>query len=172
MYSVLLVGPMLPATKRGRSGLRRVNSSAARRASSAAVLVDLGDVFVQAELRQRQRRGVEGARLDDVGAGFEIGAVDVLDKSRLRQHQRFGAVLERLRVLAEALAAVVLLLGAASVDEGAHGAVQHQDALRRAVLRARLGSRVGGISIVLPRRSASIPADGGIDRDSTPWISD
>src|SRR6516165_4086898 len=38
MNSVLFVGPMLPATNRGLEGLRSVNASAARRASSAAIL--------------------------------------------------------------------------------------------------------------------------------------
>ena len=83
MYSVLFVGPMLPATKRGLSGLRRVKSSAARRASSAAFLLISKTWSSQAELLQRQPVGVEGAGLDDVGAGFQVGAVDVLDQPRL-----------------------------------------------------------------------------------------
>ena len=92
--SCFLVGPMLPATNRGLSGFLRVNSSAARRASSAAVLFSSNDVFLEPELLERDRRAVEGVGLDDVGAGLEVGAMDVLDDLGLGEHQGLGAVLD------------------------------------------------------------------------------
>ena len=105
---------MLPATKRGRSGLRRVKSSAARRASSAARLVDLEDVLLAARTRPATAAlPLKVSGLDDVGAGLEVGAVDVLDQLRLGEDQDLGAVLERHGMAGKRVAAIVLLRRAA-----------------------------------------------------------
>ena len=69
-------------------------------------------MFLQAELARASGVALNVSGLDDVGAGVEVGAVDLLDQLRLRQHQHLGAVLERFGVVAEAGAAVVLLLRA------------------------------------------------------------
>src|SRR5206468_2771703 len=43
-------------------------------------LVDLVDAVLEGELLQREACAVEGVGLDDVGAGLEVGAVDVEDE--------------------------------------------------------------------------------------------
>jgi hypothetical protein len=45
--------------------------------------IDLADVLDQPELAQGQRRGVERAGLNHVGAGVEVGAVNLVDQLRL-----------------------------------------------------------------------------------------
>ena len=80
--AVLLVGPMLPATNRGLSGVRagELVGRAAGELDGRAVQLD--DVVLEAELRQRHGVAVERVGLDDVGAGLEVGAVDLLDHLR------------------------------------------------------------------------------------------
>ena len=93
--SCLLVGPMLPATNRGLSGV-----APGELVGGAAG--ELGGRRGSARRRAPPGRtrpatsavGVERVGLDDVGAGFEVGAVDVLDQLRLGQDQDLGAVLE------------------------------------------------------------------------------
>jgi len=67
--------------------------------------------------------------LDDVGAGLQVGAVDALDHRRLREDEDLGAVLEEVRMVREAVAAVVRLFGLVGVDHRAHRAVQDHDPL-------------------------------------------
>ena len=79
MDDVLVVGPMAPATKQTRPGcacfdlVRR-----APRAFRAGLGQFIGQRF-QPVIRQRNGLRVERVRLDDVRAGFEILAMDVLD---------------------------------------------------------------------------------------------
>ena len=75
--------------------------------------------------------GVEGVGLEDVGAGFQIGAMDVGDDIRARERQEIVVALEIAAVILETLAAEIRFLELARLDHGAHGAVQQQDALAR-----------------------------------------
>ena len=52
---------------------------------------------------------VERVGLDDIGAGFEVGAMDALDELRLRQDEHFGAVLEVAGVLGKPASPIILL---------------------------------------------------------------
>ena len=94
---------MLPATKRGLSGIsaREVVGGAAGKLGGR--LVDLEDVFLKCELSQADRRSVKGTGFDDVGTGLEVGAVNVLDHPGLRQHHDLGAVFQRDRVVRKRL---------------------------------------------------------------------
>ena len=67
-----LVGPIEPATNRGRSGVRRFISSTARRASGDRRQVHFADMVRQREVGHRDRVGIERVGLDDVGAGLEV----------------------------------------------------------------------------------------------------
>ena len=86
----LVPGPMLPITQRWRPS---ANSSAASRASSPAMLVDLERAVGEVELAQRDRRAAEGVGLHHVGAGGEIAAMDFAHQVGARQVQHVGAVL-------------------------------------------------------------------------------
>ena len=85
---------MLPATNRGLSGFFRVNSSAACRASSAAFRFSSPTCSWRVELLSEMAVAVERVGLDDVGAGLEVGAVDLLDEFGLGQDQALGAVFQ------------------------------------------------------------------------------
>src|SRR5439155_26064142 len=74
------------------------------------------------------RRG-ERVRGRNVGAGREVGAVDVTDDVRLRQIEEVGIAGDVERVVAEALAAVLLLAAHALLDQHAPRAVEDGDAL-------------------------------------------
>ena len=78
---------------------------------------------------------VEGVGLKDVGAGFEIGVVDLADDLRLRQHQKVVIALEIVAVILEALAAIACLVQLVALDHGAHGAVEDKDTLLGALLQ-------------------------------------
>ena len=77
----LVVGPMEPATQRGRPSAASA-SAAASRASSAARRVDLQRLVGEPVLGEDQRRRAERVGLGDVGAGLEVAAVDAADEVR------------------------------------------------------------------------------------------
>jgi len=72
---------------------------------------------------------VEGIRLDDIGAGCEILLVDVLDDLWLGQHEEIVVALHVARPIGEAGPAIVGFLELVTLDHGAHGAVDDEDAL-------------------------------------------
>ena len=110
MAICLVVGPIEPATNRGWSGVRSLNSSAAWRAQRDGGRVDLADQLArQVELLHADGAGAERVRLDDVGPGGQILAVDLGDRVRVRQAEDVGEAVEVLVVPAEALAADLLL---------------------------------------------------------------
>ena len=83
----LVVGPMEPATKRGLAEVE--NSSAAWRASCAAGRFKFVGLALEAVFGQHQRVPPKVVGFDDVGAGREIGAVDVEHHVGPRAHQVF-----------------------------------------------------------------------------------
>jgi hypothetical protein len=74
------------------------------------------------------RRG-EGVRGRDVGAGLEVGAVHALDDLRPREVEQVGVALHVARVVAEPLAAPLLLGQAAVLEQDAPRAVEDGDPL-------------------------------------------
>ena len=106
------------------------NSSAAWRASFGGGEVQLVGAVFQLVLGQDDPGAAEGVGLDDVGAGFEVLAVDVLDDVGPRDVEDFGTVLAP---------QVVGLDGEGRrVDHGAHGAVEDEDTLFQDVLERLL----------------------------------
>ena len=83
-----------------------------------------------------------------VGAGLEVGLVDLAHDVRPRQHQQVVVALEILRVVLEALTPEFGLAQTVALDHRAHRAVEDQDALRQQC--AQFGAAVG------------LPAGGGI----------
>ena len=76
-----LVGPSAPATNAGLP-LACANSSATLARELRARVVELRHQRFHAVVGLRDRGGVERVRLDDVGAGLEIRAMDTRDEVR------------------------------------------------------------------------------------------
>ena len=101
--------------------------------------VQLADEVRHRVVFHRDGRAVEGVGLEDVGAGVEVGAVDVADDGRLRDDEQVVVALELAGVVLETVAAVVLLLQLELLDHGAHRAVEVDDALAQEGLKALAG---------------------------------
>jgi len=99
-----------------------------------ALAVHLEHDVLEAVVGLGDRRGREGVGGDEVGACFQVPAVDVLDHVGPGQVQQVGIPGDVARVVAEAVASVVGLDEAARLDRGAVRAVQHQDPLREQCL--------------------------------------
>ena len=90
--------------------------------------IEVGDAILEAVIGHGDGVGVEGVGFDDVGAGFEVLRVDLLDDVRLGEVQRVVVEAQIARVMGEFLAAVIGFDQVAGLDHGAHGAIEHQDA--------------------------------------------
>ena len=104
--SVRLVGPIAPATKRGRSGVRVGPLVGGRAGQACAFDVQLVGERLEAEVGLRDRGAAERVGLDDVRAGLEVGVMDARDHVGTREDQQVDVVLSRSRrMIAEPLAA-------------------------------------------------------------------
>ncbi|GBL43761.1 methionine synthase [Verrucomicrobiota bacterium] len=81
----------------------------------------------------------EGVGLEDVGAGVEVGAVDIADDRRLGDDEQVVIALELARVVGEARTPVVGFLQLQLLDHGAHRAVEENDTLAEEGLEALPG---------------------------------
>ncbi len=86
---------------------------------------DAGEVVIGLRDRGRGKR-IGG---DDVGAGAQIIGVDVLDRVRLRQDQEIVVAPEVAMEILKPFAAKRGFVVLQPLNHGAHGAVEHQDAL-------------------------------------------
>ena len=83
MAVCFVVGPIEPATNRGRSGVLLGEFIAGPAGTCDGRRVDFADELVrQVKLFHADRAGAERVRLDDVGAGGQIAAMDVGDRRR------------------------------------------------------------------------------------------
>ena len=105
--------------------------------------VELPHPVGQAEVGQRHARRAERVGLDDVGAGGQIGGVDVPDRVPLREDQDVDAVLQVARVVAERGPAKPTLVQSQGVHHRAHRPVQDNDTLGQQVEQGR-GAVCGG----------------------------
>ena len=97
--SVRFVGPIEPATNRGWSGVRAVHSSRRRLREPRPLDVQLVDERLEAVVRLRDRGAGERVRLDDVGAGGEVLAVDAADDVGPRQDEEVAVAPQILGVI-------------------------------------------------------------------------
>ena len=102
--AVRLVGPTAPATKRGRSGVATTATASPGELRPGPVQL-ISEVAASGSRPARRGRG-EGVGLDDVGAGLEIGDVNVADDVRLRQDQKVVVAAHVAGPAAEPLAAI------------------------------------------------------------------
>ena len=84
------------------------------------------------------RGAVERVRLDDIGAGLEILAVDRCDRVRAGQNQQIVVAPHVARVRRETVAAEVGLRQPQLLDHRAHRAVENQDAFPKEPVQHRL----------------------------------
>ena len=91
--------------------------------------VDLVGEIGEVVIGLRHAGGVEGAGLDDVGAGFEIGPVNAAHHVGAGEDQQVVVALEVFRMIGKARAAVVGLAKPVLLDHRTHGAIENQDAL-------------------------------------------
>ena len=102
--------------------------------------VELVGELLHAVVGQRDRGGVEGVGLDDVGAGLEVLAVDAGDDVGLGEGEQVVVALQVAGPVREPLAAVAGLGRAVPLDRRTHGAVDDQDPLLEGS-----GQRLGGV---------------------------
>ena len=89
--------------------------------------VHLVGQVLEAEVRLRNARRGEGVGGDDVRAGFEVLAVDLGHELGLREAQDVAVVAQRLGVVAEPMAAEVLVAEALVLEHDAHRSVEDHD---------------------------------------------
>ena len=87
------------------------------------------------------RDGGAGERigLDNVGPGFQIKFVDLADHVRAGEHQQVVVALQVAGVVFEVARAVVFFLQPVALDEGAHRAVEYEDAFGENLVEGRGG---------------------------------
>ena len=98
--------------------------------------VDARRGLFDAVFGHRQPCGAERVRLDDVGPGGQVRAVDVGDDVRPRETQQIVVAEQRRGVRGELVAPEVGLLQPMALDHGGHRPVQHQNALVEDVVQA------------------------------------
>ena len=137
---VRFIGPMAPATQRGRSGrpLGRRVARLARQPGGGEV--ELVREVLHAVVGERNALRVERVGLDDVGAGLEILVVDRADDVRPGEHQQVVVALQVAGPVSESLAAEVLLGKPVLLDHRPHRPVDDQDPLAQ-----RGGQVLGGV---------------------------
>src|SRR5205085_9458990 len=89
-------------------------------------------VLLQAVIRLADACRGERVRGRDVGAGFEVAAVNAADDLGPREVQEVGVARDVARMLAEALAAVRLLPSYVALDQHPPRTVEHHDSLAEA----------------------------------------
>ena len=136
----------------------------------AALLRELGSglveqvhllLLVELVVSLRDHGRVEGVRLDDVRARREVRGVDLLDHVGARDHEHVVVALEVVRVVLVPLAAEVILAELVLLHGGAHGAVNHHDALLHDLVDLVEGG--GGLDGVDP---LGVLGHGGCSRET------
>ena len=112
------------------------------------------------------RRG-EGVGRDDVGAGAEIREMDVADRVGLAEDEQIVVAADFAVPGIETGAAIALLVELEPLDHGAHGAVEHQDALGREAAQRLRGRR--GIAFVVHHPTPLAFSATGRDAAEPAW---
>ena len=84
--------------------------------------------MLQVIVRLRRAGRVKGVGLDDVRAGFEVGAVDFPDYIGLSKAEQIIIASQVVGEVGEAFTPEFIVGKASRLDHGPHGAVEQQDA--------------------------------------------
>ena len=103
--------------------------------------IQLVDVTFEAVIRHRDGGGIEGVGLQNINAGCQERPMDTFDHAGLRQGQQIVVSLLREGVVRKSFSPVIRLFQFAGLDHGAHGTVDHQNAVFEK--RAKLFRAVG-----------------------------
>ena len=119
------------------------------------------------------RRG-EGVGGDDVGAGAEVVEVNVANGAGLAEDQQVVVAADFAVPGVEARPAIALLVELEPLDHGAHGAVEHQDALGRQAAQRLRGGRGLALAVHHPTpltfsATACAWSEGRLGRSPSRW---
>ena len=117
-------------------------------AQARGFAVEFRHQVLEAVVGLRDGRRIEGIGFDDVGAGVQVGLVDAGDDVRAHEREQVVVALEVARGVGETFAAVVGFAQLVALDQGAHGAVEHQDAFRQSL------QQLPGASGIVPGQGA------------------
>ncbi len=106
---------------------------------ASSLVVQLVGKRFEGVVRLRDGCARKGVGLDDVGAGFQILAVDGADDVRPREDEDVAVPAQVLRMAPEAIAAEVGLGQFVALDHRAHRAVEEEDALLERAAQRLLG---------------------------------
>ncbi len=87
----------------------------------------------------RDARGGEGVGRDDIGASTEVSEMNVTDLGRLAENKEVVVAAHLAVPRIESRAAIAFLVEPERLDHGAHGSVEHEDALGRDAAQRLLG---------------------------------
>ena len=151
--AVRLVGPERAGDKAAAAVffLRQPGGLARQRGAGVVELV--GDAL-HAVIGLRDLGGGERVGGNDVGAGAEIGQMDVAHRLRPAQVEQVVVAAHLAVPGVEARAAIALLVQLERLDHGAHGAVEHQDALPHQIEERSSGAGVGRTHSMAPDQAA------------------
>ena len=124
-----------------RAAVLRLRDIGGRAREPGALDVELMRDALHAVVGLRDAGRGERVGRDDVGAGAEIGEMDVADLGRLAEDEQIVVAAHFAVPGVEARAAIAFLVEPERLDHGAHGAVEHQDALGRDAAQRLLGGR-------------------------------
>ena len=95
--------------------------------------VHIVDLRLQPIVGHGDRLRVERVRLDDVGAGLEVGPMDLFDHLRLGQRKEIVRPFEIARMIGKLRAAIRALVQPVALDHRSHRAIEDQNALLQGV---------------------------------------
>ena len=143
--AVRLVGPER-AGDEARAAVLLLRDVGGRAREPRALDVELVRDVLHAVVGLRDRGRGERVGRDDVGAGAEIFEMDFADRVRLREDEQVVVAADLAVPGVEARAAIAALVELELLDHGAHGAVEHQDALGRDAAEFLFGVGLDGSS--------------------------
>ena len=103
--------------------------------------VDVVYPVLHAVVGLRDRGGVEGVGLDDIGAGVQVLAVDLLDQFGLCDRQQVEIAPQSYGVVFERIAAVIGFFEGMALQDRAHGAVDDEDSFGKQPVQLAVGVR-------------------------------
>jgi hypothetical protein len=123
-----------------RAAVLALREIGGRAGEPCALDIELASNALHAVIGLGNARRGEGVGRDDVGAGAEIREMDVADRVGLAKDEQIIVAADFAVPGVETGAAIALLVELEPLDHGAHGAVEHEDALGGEAAQRLLGA--------------------------------